>query len=351
LVELLVVIAIIGVLVALLLPAVQAAREAARRMNCQNNIKNVALACLNYESAKGALPPGMVNVGKQSDNGQGFQLLILPYIEASAIDSTVTQKIRAQAQTKPDDPFDSYDMAALFKGPISLYGCPSDDDLSAQLANEKTSGYQGSSYAGVMGSYHARKSIRTGVADPTCSPSNRGGSDDCARTGNHSGPINFDGLLTQDMPIEIKTATDGMSNTLMIGERWYQLRAWTVGGYWTSNPDADPWGGGGPKKPNGPTAGSYIFSCKNVDNDFPINADVNVVGCQSTHVPGEHRPISAPCTNLSMSVNSSMWGSFHPTGANFAKGDGSVSFLSDTIAMDAFLAMASRNGDDIVANQ
>ncbi|MCH8841333.1 MAG: DUF1559 domain-containing protein, partial [Planctomycetes bacterium] len=66
LVELLVVIAIIGVLVALLLPAVQAARESARRMSCQNNEKNMALACLNYESTKRVFPPGALNAEKSS---------------------------------------------------------------------------------------------------------------------------------------------------------------------------------------------------------------------------------------------------------------------------------------------
>src|SRR3954469_3488637 len=88
LVELLVVIAIIGILVALLLPAIQAAREAARRTKCVNNLKNVALACLNYESSRKALPPGSLLVldpktggaaGTQS--GLGWQVLILPFIE------------------------------------------------------------------------------------------------------------------------------------------------------------------------------------------------------------------------------------------------------------------------------
>jgi prepilin-type N-terminal cleavage/methylation domain-containing protein/prepilin-type processing-associated H-X9-DG protein len=351
LVELLVVIAIIGVLVALLLPAVQAAREAARRMNCQNNAKNIALACLNYESAKGELPPGMVNLPKLSgghQNGPGFQLLVLPYVEQGAIDGQLSAQIRQRQNENPDNPFDSYEMAQLFKGPMSLYGCPSDDDLSAQLAEEKAAGYQGGSYAGVMGSYYTRKAKLTGNPNPTCDPSNRGGADDCAITGNHSGAVNFDGLLIQHTPVKIKSATDGMSNTLMIGERWYQLRAWTVGGYWTSNPDNPMDSANKPKIPLGPSAGSYIFSCKNVDSRYPINADINVVGCQSTHVAGEHRPQNAPCTNVSMAVNNSMWGSFHPTGANFAFGDGSCQFLSETISMDAFMAMASRNGDDIV---
>src|SRR3981189_3523961 len=92
LVELLVVIAIIGILVALLLPAIQAAREAARRAKGVNNLKNVALSVLNYESSKKALPPGSLLVldkttggaaGTQS--GLGWQVLILPYIEERGV--------------------------------------------------------------------------------------------------------------------------------------------------------------------------------------------------------------------------------------------------------------------------
>ncbi len=347
LVELLVVIAIIGVLVALLLPAVQAAREAARRMNCQSNEKNIALACLNYESARGELPPGMVNVTKANADGQGFQLIVLPYVEQQSIDSILQTQIRNAQQISPNQPFDAYAMANLFKGPIPLYGCPSDNDLSAQLPAEQTAGYQGSSYCGVMGSYFSRgvKANRWTVSY-TCSESTRGGQDDCAGGGTFSGAINFDGLLTQDMPIKIKMVTDGMSNTLLLGERWYQLRAWTIGGYWTQNPDTTDRRSTG-QKPKGPTGSSYIFSCKNIDSRYPINADVNVVGCQVTHSQG-NRPEDAPCTNKTMEVNNTFFGSFHPSGANFAMGDGGVRFLSDSIDMSILMAMASRNAEDVV---
>jgi prepilin-type N-terminal cleavage/methylation domain-containing protein len=87
LVELLVVIAIIGVLVALLLPAVQAARESARRAQCQSNIKQLALGVLNYETAKKSLPPGGITDGPccGTQSGAGWTILILPYVEQQAL--------------------------------------------------------------------------------------------------------------------------------------------------------------------------------------------------------------------------------------------------------------------------
>src|SRR4051794_16603546 len=92
LVELLVVIAIIGILVALLLPAIQAAREAARRAQCQSSVHNVALAVLNYESARKILPPGMTfdtslagSVQTLTHYGPNWVILILPYLEEQAL--------------------------------------------------------------------------------------------------------------------------------------------------------------------------------------------------------------------------------------------------------------------------
>ncbi len=92
LVELLVVIAIIGILVALLLPAIQAAREAARRAQCQNHLKNLGLACLNYESAKKRLPPGFVSQPNLAE-AWAWGTFILPYIEEQGIyDKSALQK-------------------------------------------------------------------------------------------------------------------------------------------------------------------------------------------------------------------------------------------------------------------
>src|SRR6201988_3028453 len=89
LVELLVVIAIIGILVALLLPAIQAAREAARRTKCVNNLKNIGLACLNYESSKKSYPPSSTIADDVNTNGLSWHVLILPYVEEGGIDSTI----------------------------------------------------------------------------------------------------------------------------------------------------------------------------------------------------------------------------------------------------------------------
>ena len=94
LVELLVVISIIGILVSLLLPAVQAARAAARRSQCQSQLKQIGLACLNYESTNGTLPPGVEGKGRFNDDdapgskdevGMGWGIAILPYLEEQSV--------------------------------------------------------------------------------------------------------------------------------------------------------------------------------------------------------------------------------------------------------------------------
>ena len=91
LVELLVVIAIIGILVALLLPAVQAAREAARRMSCSNNLKNMILAAHNYHDAFKSFPTSATADVEASEQSRGLHILLLPYIEESGLDDRIKQ--------------------------------------------------------------------------------------------------------------------------------------------------------------------------------------------------------------------------------------------------------------------
>jgi len=133
LVELLVVIAIIGVLVALLLPAVQAAREAARRMSCSNNLKQVGLAILNFENTNGELPAG--NMGKDKSGkvwlGHTAFVQIMPFLEAGTT-------------------FDQFDLnfrwthsrnVAFLGNQIAAYQCPSDNAAGRSVARYARSNY------------------------------------------------------------------------------------------------------------------------------------------------------------------------------------------------------------------
>jgi prepilin-type N-terminal cleavage/methylation domain-containing protein/prepilin-type processing-associated H-X9-DG protein len=116
-VELLVVIAIIGVLVALLLPAVQAVREASRRMQCQNNLRQIGIALHNYHAAFRKFPPGGIEVRPETPGGKQFawSAFVLPYIEAPA----------AFEQIDFDYPFDHPVNAEVAATPIETYLCPS----------------------------------------------------------------------------------------------------------------------------------------------------------------------------------------------------------------------------------
>jgi len=349
LVELLVVIAIIGILVALLLPAIQAAREAARRTKCVNNLKNVALACLNYESSRKALPPGSLLVldpktggaaGTQS--GLGWQVLILPFIEESGVSEDALVKYTANGTA------DAYSSAmdALNSLLLPMYLCPSDGDI-VYLKDKFDAGAQnrhGISYVGVTGSFHAR----TGSCPATKVPGSY-----CV-TGSAPGSLfainNYDGLLIHGWPVRLKTATDGLSKTLMVGERWYQARAWTIGAYYTGT--TDPSGGSGRGAsvvpPDGPQPNTAWFSCKNLSDKVPINYDLKTQ-CYQLHVNATDRPNDLPtsCTSPGLGINTLPFASFHPAGVNFSYGDGNVQWMSNDIDINLYLALGSRNGGEV----
>lgn len=323
LVELLVVIAIIAILVALLLPAVNSAREAARRMACQNKVRNIALACLNHESALRRFPSGAVNNDRSSKNGPSWHILILPYVEDNSLNDSINSDILEAAQE--NRPFDMYNLVEQNKLKLDLYICPSDE-----LVIDKFNGdYASSSYAGVAGSATSRIEPKYYVG----------------RVSDFCGTINFDGILHQESETRPKHILDGLSKTMLVGERWYQLRVWTAGVYWQTHPD----GGWGTGRPEGPIATSCVNSCKNIDARYPLNASFDAVGYYKSHDNTTDRPPMPATGQRIISYNDLPFGSLHPGGANFAYADGSVRFLADDVALEAYVALASRNGKEIVS--
>jgi prepilin-type N-terminal cleavage/methylation domain-containing protein/prepilin-type processing-associated H-X9-DG protein len=342
LVELLVVIAIIGILVALLLPAIQAAREAARRTQCQNNLKNIALAVLNYESAKGALPIGSINAKGDQQSGLGWPVQILPYVEESAVSEEAVAKYKTSG-----DAYGSLldEVNSLL---LPMYLCPSDADIRTareKFGNQKR---KGMSYCGVTGSHFAR----TGVC-----PANRAAGQFCVFGGTALfGPNNYDGLIIQDWSVALKQVTDGTSKTLLIGERWYQMRAWMIGAYWKPPLNADGVSEG--RRPGIPTSTSIegpqpntaFFASKNLSDKVPINHNV-YTGCYIDHQNDlGDRPALPNSVPRTLSVNDLPFASFHTGGVNFSYGDGSVRFMPDDIDTKLFLALGSRNGEETVSD-
>jgi prepilin-type N-terminal cleavage/methylation domain-containing protein/prepilin-type processing-associated H-X9-DG protein len=348
LVELLVVIAIIGILVALLLPAIQSAREAARRTKCTNNLKNIALACLNYESTKKTLPPASNTALKESQSGLSWAVLILPFIEESTVGDAAIARFATVGDAYASDPV----MNELNRQFLPMYACPSDGDLPFQIEKFLEADRRQMSYCGVTGSYNARNGLNScstqkkpGVYCVWTSPSS---------CGDIFGPNNFDGLIVQGWATPLKKVTDGTSKTLMLGERWYMVRAWMIGAYWRSpsDPPSNPRGPAIP--PDGPQPTAALFSTKNLADFAPINHDplTNAYFDHQNQYPdraGGDRPTIPSTTTKCIPVNSLPFGSFHPGGVNFAYGDGSVKWMPNDIDTKLYLALGSRNGDEAVS--
>jgi prepilin-type N-terminal cleavage/methylation domain-containing protein/prepilin-type processing-associated H-X9-DG protein len=176
LVELLVVIAIIGVLVALLLPAVQAAREAARRSQCQNHLKQIALGLQNYHDVFSAFPPGEISFTSPPASAQNnwvWSALILPFVEQGPLHAQLNPgngPVPPATGTNPKTP--------LVLSKIPVYWCPSD---VSKLINPRLGNYAKTNYPG-------SKSI---MPVPSANP------------------------LTNSF----RNITDGTSNTMILGER------------------------------------------------------------------------------------------------------------------------------------
>jgi len=322
LVELLVVIAIIGTLVALLLPAVQGAREAARRSQCSNNLRQLALALQNYHSSYQVFPPGAIapniRLGPSHPDNEGYNISwharILPYIEQQAIYDLIDSKKGYAAGQEA-----AGDVKPVALHPINGFFCPSSDPTSSfSLFN--SSNIDGNPtytqhYNGVAGPI---------INPPTGGELYRDPDTDVLRenrispgcTGANRSNFSRMGVLYPDSEVSISHMGDGSSNTLAIGERNLGEAAWIAG-----------------------MSNSYNWPCdatgfKNVE--FTINFCKEELGKSSgdpfdCFIYGNSRPFNSE----------------HPGGAQFAFADGSVTFLSETNSIEVLLALASRNGEEV----
>jgi prepilin-type N-terminal cleavage/methylation domain-containing protein/prepilin-type processing-associated H-X9-DG protein len=291
LIELLVVIAIIAILIGLLLPAVQKVREAANRVKCMNNLKQIALGMHNYEQTNAGLPPsrttGNVASAPYFPYQHSWSAALLPYIEQTNSFNLYNYKANW------DNPINY----AAIRTPLAIFNCPStpkqprfDTELAAQPA---------------AGDYHAMNAIKNFVG---------------VNCFGYVGILDKDdarlvGAMSRDVIVRFTDITDGTSNTIFVAEDagrpiFYNARRQV----YNQNGKEGGWA-----DPNGP------FSLDGANPDGSI--------------PG---PCPLNCTN-----DSEIY-SFHTNGANVALADGSIRFIRDSIDLCTLAKLVTRAGGEVV---
>lgn len=319
LVELLVVIAIIGMLVGLLLPAVQMARESARRMQCTNKLKQLGIAVHNYASAHDSVfPPGVGDKEHDSNkdadvDNPGVFAFLLPYLDQTALYQMIDFDKRLSSFLATSNG------ATVQNTVVEQFICPSwgEDPLCTRPGYRKGALM---TYAGVNGAY-VTSSDNNGVKDtekfkiPTMQNSSYG-------------KIPDNGVLRYANKTPIGMVKDGTSNTLLFGEFVHNditpgkeyhdypgsNRMWAFGGYW-----------------NG-TGNKTLHCLKAVRYGVNNECDRNDGGGSETAVPFNHLP----------------FGSGHSDGAHFAMADGSVHYFVTDMELKTLKRLATRDGGEVV---
>lgn len=287
LVELLVVIAIIGILIALLLPAVQAAREAARRMQCASNFKQVGIASHSYHNAIGSFPTGVFMTARGTCSevrpnyyyyGWGWGAFILPYLDQVPLYERFDFKL-ADYNTGV-----SFIASAEF---VNTYLCPSDPVGPALVSST------GRGSNGPLPEEDNANTNMAGVAD----------SRDW-RCDSQWPRLDGNGILYSFSDVKVGEVTDGTSSTFLIGEI--------------------------PNDADNPHRGQFYVSWNIWGTHNPINLALRL-------------PDSNPWSSATYS-----FGSNHPGGCHFVFADGSTQFISEEISNHIYQALATRAGGEVI---
>ena len=332
LIELLVVISIIGVLIALLLPAVQAAREAGRRAQCINNLKQIGLACVSYESSQKVFPLGASYLGP-SDAGSGCTFgtvhgprefgafaFILPELEQRNVFNSINFNLAAGGPGGMFGPVNAgLANSTALSTAMAAYLCPSDDRTGGAFAVNSAAQ---TSYFPSGGTWNTLSY----TSGPDCWQQDPG-----------------NGAFDDSTAYRAAQFTDGLSNTILVGEssRFRNdpdptLNQWSRYDLFTS------------------AFSSTTTRAQGMAFQVPrINAPL--VSGDSTQLPPQTTyPDISDCKawlkNVPLYKEFGQWGfrSQHPGGAHFVFGDGSVKFLKESINLTTYQALGTRNGKEAV---
>jgi prepilin-type N-terminal cleavage/methylation domain-containing protein/prepilin-type processing-associated H-X9-DG protein len=311
LIELLVVIAIIGVLVSLLLPAVQSAREAARRAQCTNNLKQIGLALHNYESGHGTFPPGWTAYVEEVEDdphghaaarrydadpalvgwpGWAWGSMLLTQVEQGPLYNAINFQVPI---TYPSN-------NTIRTSRVASFLCPSDDTPEMVPVRDETNTTTVTEVS--TGNYIASNGV------------------------GEIGPFDGKGLFYWNSRMKLSQVRDGLSNTLAVGERCYKLAPVT----WTGRVPH----GYSFKTPASEGGDSRFLS-------FAHPAFAMIIGTVGLEDPPRtpNNPVAHP---------EDYW-SHHPGGVNFLFGDGSVHFIKNSISQATFQALGTRSGGETIS--
>ena len=306
LIELLVVIAIIAILVALLLPAVQAAREQARRSGCINNLKQIGLALANYTDRHGTLPPGYQSIYStlfqaEIGPGWGWASMILPDLEQQSLHDRIVFEAPLQAATMST--------ARLVTLPVFL--CPSDNmPLSWTASSSETWMYLGQIYSSSI---------------PIC---DLAGCNYVGVFGITEPGVSGEGVFFRGSYMPLTKITDGLGHTLCAGERSSNLQQGRGRATWV-----------------GSTPGANLWSC--APNPYEADAGTCVEeqgsGAILGHTGEGHGP-GDPYGDVNQFISQ------HGRGCFFLYCDGHVQYLRKEINYQVYLALSTRNWGEIISD-